>query len=449
VPLLRTASRLASAEAGSLSSLSEHGLHGSLGQKGFGGSDLRFFPPGRHHDGHGGFDHGGFHHGGFHHGGFHHGGFHHGFHFYPSFYVGLNFGYPFYSSHFFYPYYFPHVYVSFPFVGYYSYYPYPYIHAHGYHDCGFYDGYYVRFGYYRTSYYAGCSGFGSHAYHQHHHHVYDCPTHGYHYYHIRDCALCYPSGGSYVYHDVEVPQVDPVVDVGVPEQDSAAGSGTEPSPEARTLPGSSAQGAERAEDPMEREELFFASLKPAQLSFALGLIHFREGHFDDAAEAFYNATIEDPESRLAKAFLAHALFSVGEYEFAAEYLREGLVDWEAAAAYRWNLQALYGRPEDLESQRRLLLDRQRLYPADSDVLLLLAFVEFATGRENEAAQRFEELRSSSQDPDAILLAGAFLAEIETRSSGRVQTVAFEGADEATGYFLETLDLGTVRDLPLN
>src|SRR5262249_51153585 len=155
---------------------------------------------------------------------------------------------------------------------------YPYLDDYG---CDFYDGYYVRFGYYRSSYYVACSGYGPHADPNHHSHFYPCRTHGGHYYHLRDCPECFPSAGSYVYHDVEVPDA-PVIYDKVPESGASA--------EAREIAPEAAA--------MDREEAFYASLKPAQLSFVLGLIDFKGGSYEQANESFYNSSLEDPNSKI-------------------------------------------------------------------------------------------------------------------------------------------------------
>ena len=113
----------------------------------------------------------------------------------------------------------------------------------------------------------------------------------------------------------------------------AVESGQEPAP--RTIrpiaePAEAVAAQERR--PLGGEEAFFASLKPAQLSFAFGFMHFKNRNYDEAAESFYNASLEDPDSRLVKVFLGLSLFSIGEYPYAAEYLRLGLESWPEFAS---------------------------------------------------------------------------------------------------------------------
>jgi hypothetical protein len=360
--------------------------------------------------------------------------------------IGFHFGYPYAGYYGYYdPYCWPRFYVAYPFVGYYRYYGYPYFYHRGYAHCGFYDGFYVRFGYYRASYFSACSGFGIHAYHRHHFHSYHCPAHGIHYYHIRDCSLCYPSG-SYVHHEVEVPHVH--------EEEYGPRTDAAPQPvepEARPESGSdqAREVLQERPEPREAEELFFVSLKPAQLSFVLGLLHFRQAHYTEATESFYNASLEDPENRLIKVFLAGSLFAVGEYPFAAEYLRIGLEGWEEFPRYRWSFRSLYGEAEDYERQVALLEKHVELDPREPDGRLVLAFVHFSSGDFQRAAASLDALGSAGMPPADRQLAERLVREIEARRSAPEEAPAVApGADDPTARFLSSLSLADVKALEM-
>jgi len=336
--------------------------------------------------------------------------------------------------------------VTYPYVGYYRYYDYPYFTSYGYADCGYYNGYYIRFGRYHSSYFSSCSGFGSHAYHGHHHHVYSCAVHGHHYYHIRDCAQCYPRD---VFHeDVEVPQEE-VGPVEPPVEAAPAGAGDAPA-EGGDAP---AEGGALA-PPADNSDAFFASLKPAQLSFSIGIMQFREGQYDAATEAFYNASVEDPDNRLIKVFLAQSLFAIGEFEFSAEYLRLGLRDWAEFPQYDWTVATLYSRPEDFRSQLELLERETALHPSDADLALVLGFVRFSSGDHMGAADAYDVARSLTSDDEAKLIAERFLREVEFRSGAFPRppvdptTGAVAVMDPATAGFLATLDVSRVADLDM-
>ncbi len=371
-------------------------------------------------------------------------------HAYPfGFSFGMSFGYPYYAGfhNFWAPY--NSVYVAFPFVGYYYSYPYPYLSIYSHYDCDFYDGYYVRFGRWRTSYYASCSGYGCHEWNHHHSHVHACSVHGSHHYHVRDCSLCYPEGDSHVRDDLQVPDIaaEAVSAPASPPQAEAAPSVLLP-----------AEAVEPEPRPVSRQEAFFASLKPAQLSFALGLVQFRNGGYGEASESFYNASIEDPESKLVKVFLGVSLFAVGEYQFAAEYLRLGLEEWPTFPTYRWSVQGLYGSSSDLGSQLALLEEETRRNPGDVDAALVLAFLGMSGAPAPSIAvgESVDRVRLLSEDPVDQILVDRYVAEIEARSglfpaateSNNDLAMAASVEDPTMTVFLQSLELGYVPALPI-
>jgi len=315
-----------------------------------------------------------------------------GFYGYPfafGFGFSVSFGYPYYG------YYSPYAYGAYcyPYAGYY--YGYPYRYLDHYYDCDFYDGYYVRFGYARASYYAACSGYGYHGY-DHHCHHYACSSHGDHEYHVRDCPECYPSGSL-------------TVDVDVPDE---AITGATPQVESREISPTGGEGAAR---PLGSKEAFLAGLKPAQLSFVMGLEDLRKGNYEEATESLYSASLEDPDSRLVKVFLATSLFSVGEHAYAAEYLRLGLDGWDAFPSYTWDVRGAYGVPGDFDRHLASLEEEVRARPGDADRLLVLGFLKMHSGQPEGAASAFDSLGAVSTDPVDDALASRYVAEIEDRN----------------------------------
>ena len=350
-----------------------------------------------------------------------------GFYGYPfAFGFSVSFGYPYYG------YYSPYHYGAYcyPYAGYYYGYPYPYLYDYG---CDFYDGYYVRFGYARASYYAACSGYGYHGY-AHHCHHYACSAHGDHEYHVRDCPECYPSGS--LTYDVDVP-------------DAALGE-TQVEPSEIAPP--AGEGAVQPAT-LEPKEAFLAGLKPAQLSFVLGLDDLRKGDYEGATESLYSASLEDPESRLVKVFLATSLFSIGEHSYAAEYLRLSLDGWDAFPAYPWDVRGAYGVPGDFDKQLAALEEEVRTRPADADRLLVLGFLKTHSGRPEEAASAFDSLRAVSTDPVDDALASRYVAEIEDRNGTFPRDpdeAARLAADEepAVRAFLASHSVADVPALPI-
>jgi hypothetical protein len=359
---------------------------------------------------------------------------------YPyGFSFGVSFGYPYYP-YYCYPRfgYWPRYYVGYPYYGYYAWYPYRYLDYYPYYGCDYYDGYYVRFGPYRSSYYVTCSGYGYHsdAHHCHHH---ACDSHGDHAYHVRDCLECYPSGGSYVYRDVEVPD-----DVTAPAVVEA---------EALPVPPAAGATGDVAPPPPAGEGSFYATLRPAQLSFVLGL-HAMEGReYDQATESFFNASIEDPDSRLVKLFLAASLFSVGEYRYAAEYIRLGLESWEEFPRYDWDVRGLYGSAGDFETHLALLEKHVTLEPGDVDAQIVLGFVSMHSGSIEKAGAAFDAVRALASDPVELAIASRYLTELEDRSGAfpRSDEERFDLAvreDPAVRAFLASHALKDVPALPI-
>ena len=388
------------------------------------------------------------------HHGHHHSQFRHGFYGHYAYPYGFSFGislgsygygsYPYYSS----------LHVGFPYVGYYHRYPYAYFSPYGYDDCGFYStGFYLRYGPYRRSYFSVCSGLGSHAYGQHHHHREPCSVHGAHYYHARDCNLCDPGASSYAYHEVEVPPTDSgAVASTYPGSGDVAHLGP-------TSPDSS------AEPPPQPADEFFSKLKPAQLSVAFGLMHFKNGDYDKATEEFYNSSIEDPESPLVKVLLGVALFSTGEYRYAAGYFRRGLEEWPEFPRYDWRLQDLYGNDRDFQKHSDLLGKQLELVPSDDDTLLVSALTGFFAGEFDRVGPQFALLRTFGRDPAGKALASEYLSEIAARHDTeiaphqagegtggvRIEPAAFRAppaADDPVAAFLSRPGLDRIEALPI-
>jgi len=358
-----------------------------------------------------------------------------GFYAYPfafGFGFSVSFGYP-YGGYPYGGYYSPYAYGAYcyPYAGYYYGYPYSYLNDYG---CDFYDGYYVRFGYARASYYVACSGYGCHGY-DHHCHHYACSSHGDHVYHVRDCPECYPSGS--LTYEVDVPD--------------EAIAGATPQVESREI--SPPDGEVAASEPLEPKEAFLAGLKPAQLSFVMGLDDLRKGNYEDATESLYSASLEDPESRLVKVFLATSLFSVGEHGYAAEYLRLGLDGWDAFPSYSWDVRDAYGVPGDFDRHMAALEEEVRTRPGDADRLLVLGFLKTHSGQPEGAASAFESLQAVSTDPVDDALAERYVAEIEDRNGTFPRDpseAARLAADEepAVQAFLASQSVADVPALPI-
>ncbi len=161
-----------------------------------------------------------------------------------------------------------------------------------------------------------------------------------------------------------------------------------------------------------------AASQAFQLSLA-GLAEFRSGLYSEAAESLFAASQAQPRSRELRVYLAQALFAIGEYSFAAEYLRQAIDERPDLASRPFPLSALYASSEagekDLAAHYGMLVDRVQLYPAETNELLLLGFVQLNTGRPQEAAVTFSVLKDSAVHAVDAGLAGRLAVESQLRS----------------------------------
>ena len=107
--------------------------------------------------------------------------------------------------------------------------------------------------------------------------------------------------------------------------------------------------------------------------------------------------LEDPDSQVIKVLLAESLFAIGEYRYAAKYLREGLSDWEEFPGYQWSPAALYGKAEDFPARLKLLEDEALAHPENEDLQVVLGYERFVHGKPDAAKGVFGALATSSSD----------------------------------------------------
>ena len=186
-------------------------------------------------------------------------------------------------------------------------------------------------------------------------------------------------------------------------------------------------------------------LRPAQLNFWLGLESFRQGQYNDAAESLYNALLEDPANGVIKVILSESLFAIGEYRYAARYLREALGEWEEFTLYQWSPAALYRNAEDLPSRMKLLEKEATGHPENLDLQLVLGYERFVHGEPDAAKGIFGTLATSAPDEETRKLSARFLRRIESAASG--EAVA-PPPENPTGRFLKSLSLEDLRSLKM-
>jgi len=165
--------------------------------------------------------------------------------------------------------------------------------------------------------------------------------------------------------------------------------------------------------PAADDEAFLQSLNPAELAFVTGLVSFRGGEYEQAAQAWYNATLKSPEAVAPRMFLAVGLFALGEYQRAAEYLRDAVKRNPDVAAYRWDVRRFYGKTNAAGFERHMkTLDSYiELYPNQADAYLVRGFVLSGTEDAEGAVRAFETARTIDRGDAA---AEAFARNVRER-----------------------------------
>ena len=169
----------------------------------------------------------------------------------------------------------------------------------------------------------------------------------------------------------------------------------------------------------------------------------RQGKYNDAAESLYNALLEDPGNGVIKVILSESLFAIGEYRYAARYLREALVDWEEFTRYQWSPAALYSKAEDFPARLKLLEKEAAENPENLDLQLVLGYERFVHGDPDGAKGIFGTLSTSAPDEPTRKLSARFLGRIESLAAG--ENVA-QPPENPTGRFLKSLSLEDLRAL---
>jgi len=296
-----------------------------------------------------------------------------------------------------------------------SYYCHPYYYYPGY--CSPYYGFSFAFGFpYWSFYYSGYP-------------YYYSPYYYHRYPYSYGVYVGYPDSPTYVennyYYDTDSTSQKPAEESAVAAPADEGKS--KPRPAERTTPADDITPIPAAEMvPAPAPEQPPAASQAAQLALA-GLSEFRSGLYSEAAESLFAASQAQPRSNELKVYLAQALFAIGEYSFAADYLRQAFEERPDLASRPFPLSRLYAPAEagekDLDLHYGMLVDRVQLYPSEANELLLLGFVQLNTGRTQEAAATFSALRDSAVHSADVALAGRFAIESQLRLDGLADGIA--------------------------
>ena len=150
---------------------------------------------------------------------------------------------------------------------------------------------------------------------------------------------------------------------------------------------------------------------------------FQEGDYPGAAEAFRMAVLAEKTNAVPKFAMAHALFALGEYEYAAFMIRRGmeiLPSWPSVGA---DMRDLYGNPDDLMEQMIALQIYREAHPESADAAMLLGYMSFFSGDLDEAETQFSGVMALEENNT---VGSSFLLRI-----GEIRTMLEEMGTPAT------------------
>lgn len=139
----------------------------------------------------------------------------------------------------------------------------------------------------------------------------------------------------------------------------------------------------------------------------LGDYYFREGRFQDAADAYARARTYAPNDPSIHFVLADALFAVGDYHFAAYLINEAVrLDPDIARADT-DKRVFYSDVKVFEEQMQTLLEYLGEKPYDAMAHLVLGYNLKFSGKKDEARLAFQkvlEIEPGNRAAQAFLMA---------------------------------------------
>ncbi len=127
----------------------------------------------------------------------------------------------------------------------------------------------------------------------------------------------------------------------------------------------------------------------------LGLSAFAAGDYHEARRVVMRAVLADEQNPFALVVYGLADYALGRYRAAASSIRRGITADPSLIDAPPDLEAIYGRHDDIE-RHRTSLESYLAGRADADAHLLLGFVYYAGGKPDLAAEQFE--RAIQIDP---------------------------------------------------
>lgn len=121
-----------------------------------------------------------------------------------------------------------------------------------------------------------------------------------------------------------------------------------------------------------------------------GAREFKSGNYTAAADSLRRSMLAEPGNAVPKFALAHALFALGDYDYAAFLIRRGmdiLPEWPRVGT---SLHELYGDPKDLEEHLVGLNVFVNTHPSAIEARFLLGYVSYFAANLDAAEAAFQE-----------------------------------------------------------
>jgi Tetratricopeptide repeat len=131
---------------------------------------------------------------------------------------------------------------------------------------------------------------------------------------------------------------------------------------------------------------------------------FRAGNFKRAEERYLQAIRTAPDQAKPRFRLAQIAMMRGQYDTAAERIREAETAQPGWIVSAPDIQALYAEPADFSNNVARLETHLQANPNDRDAWLVLGAEWFLSGRTTKAADVFKRLDDPNRKPDAALTA---------------------------------------------
>jgi len=133
----------------------------------------------------------------------------------------------------------------------------------------------------------------------------------------------------------------------------------------------------------------------SQDPLALGSQYFAQGDYQQARDSFLKAMVAQPNNPKARFAYGQTLLALGQYQSAAEAIRQGLALDLTWPQVQMDLRSAYGDPSEFARQLGKLETYLAAHPEDADARFLLAYNLYFSGQKDRAREEFSRLAQAN------------------------------------------------------